>query len=286
MRSPARRTPTRSAWSRPSGARSGSAWPPTRANGSLARAGADSPWRTRKISVAPGGGENRCWRYSISCSGVLMPSTLAKLLVDETPAPGLARLETAHDRVPCLVGALGRVAPRRRVAAGDLPALQAHPQVHPGRAFGQAGRATVLRARLQIGPFVLEVLARPGRRRRGTQLAVGHRYLLLVPVEHRLLDVEPLQHPAQHLVVRGAAGARLQELVAFHLQELDAQATVGVTGRLRQCTLPSELFPRGIRAVFQPVAEALDDLGRVFGMAASPASGQGLFGLGLPHGGF
>src|SRR5580698_10028136 len=52
--------------------------------------------------------------------------------VDVTPAPVFARLERLHDRVPDRVRMGARMPERRGVAAADVPAGQAQPQVHPG----------------------------------------------------------------------------------------------------------------------------------------------------------
>lgn len=52
-------------------------------------------------------------------------------VVDVAPAPSLAGLERLHDRVLSAVEVLGGVFVFRRVAATDMAALQAQPQVHP-----------------------------------------------------------------------------------------------------------------------------------------------------------
>ena len=52
-------------------------------------------------------------------------------VVDVAPAPTLAGLERLHDRVLSAVEVLGGVFVFRRVAATDMAALQAQPQVHP-----------------------------------------------------------------------------------------------------------------------------------------------------------
>src|SRR5439155_19972982 len=64
-------------------------------------------------------------------------------LVDVAPAPVLARLCGADDRVPGLVRVSGRVPVGRRVAAADLPASHAHPQVQPPAPCLQALLAAV-----------------------------------------------------------------------------------------------------------------------------------------------
>src|SRR3954453_19259906 len=64
-------------------------------------------------------------------------------LVQVAPAPRLARLGRAHDRVVRLVEVRRGVAVRRVVAAADLAALPAQPQVNPRRADLQALLATL-----------------------------------------------------------------------------------------------------------------------------------------------
>src|SRR3954470_2355930 len=69
-------------------------------------------------------------------------------LVDVAPAPVLARLDRPHDRVVAVAVVRRRVLVRRGVAARDVPAGEALPQVHPvaladreavGAALGGAG---------------------------------------------------------------------------------------------------------------------------------------------------
>src|SRR5579864_3918602 len=52
-------------------------------------------------------------------------------LVHETPAPGLARLQRLHHRVTGSGGMLARVLVARRIAAADMPADHADPQMEP-----------------------------------------------------------------------------------------------------------------------------------------------------------
>src|SRR6185436_12177075 len=59
-------------------------------------------------------------------------------LVDEAPPPPFARLERANDRVLGGLEVLGGVLVLRIVAAPDVPALHAEPQVHPRVAHRQA----------------------------------------------------------------------------------------------------------------------------------------------------
>src|SRR3954470_23196072 len=64
-------------------------------------------------------------------------------LVDEAPRPVLARLERAHDRMAVGARVLAGMAARRAVAAADVAALQADPQVDPLAAARQAVLAAV-----------------------------------------------------------------------------------------------------------------------------------------------
>src|SRR3954470_21355004 len=68
-------------------------------------------------------------------------------LVDVTPAPVLAWLCGADDRVARLVLVRRRVPVRRRVAAADLSARHAHAQMNPAAADLEA----LLAARVRIG---------------------------------------------------------------------------------------------------------------------------------------
>src|SRR5437868_325957 len=67
--------------------------------------------------------------------------------VDVAPGPILARLGGPDERMSHLVEVRGRVPVRRRVAAADLPARQAHAEVHPAVARLQA----LLAAEQRIG---------------------------------------------------------------------------------------------------------------------------------------
>ena len=69
------------------------------------------------------------------------------VLVDVAPAPVLARLHGLHDRVADRVRVRAGVPHRRGVAAADVPAGQAQPQVHPRGAEPQAFLAALRGAR-------------------------------------------------------------------------------------------------------------------------------------------
>ncbi len=87
-------------------------------------------------------------------------------LVHVAPAPVLARLGRADDRMPARGVMGGGVAPRRVVAAADVAAGLAHAQVDPARALGQA----LLAARDGVGE--LEALDRVEMRAGGHQVMV------------------------------------------------------------------------------------------------------------------
>src|SRR5207248_3241941 len=61
----------------------------------------------------------------------LLPDGRERHLVDVAPAPVLAGLRGADDRMTTLTGVRSRVPVRRRVAAADLPAGHAHAEVNP-----------------------------------------------------------------------------------------------------------------------------------------------------------
>src|SRR3989449_11582074 len=71
-------------------------------------------------------------------SGDIVPLLSHRDLVHVAPAPVLARLERAHDRMLHRPEVLRRVLVLRRVAAPDVPAREAEPQVHPRVADAQA----------------------------------------------------------------------------------------------------------------------------------------------------
>src|SRR5688500_13187976 len=90
-------------------------------------------WSVRRRFWAPGLPTPR--RASPRPSLVPTPSAHHALdhpLVDEAPAPVLARLEGLHDRVARGVEVLGGVRVLGVVAAADVAADQAHSQVDPG----------------------------------------------------------------------------------------------------------------------------------------------------------
>jgi len=75
---------------------------------------------------------------------------LESQLIDITPAPVLARLETAHDRMLGLVKVLGGVTVGGIVAAADVTAFETEPQMHPLVAALQAFFAPVRRLRRNV----------------------------------------------------------------------------------------------------------------------------------------
>ena len=62
--------------------------------------------------------------------------------------PVLIRLEAGNDRVPCCRRVLGRMLPRRTVAATDVPALRAPAKVKPPTARRRQAFDTPVAARL------------------------------------------------------------------------------------------------------------------------------------------
>src|SRR6185312_16233634 len=82
------------------------------------------------VSAKSGTGRKVC----ISCGS-------PQQVVHEAPPPCLTWLDRAHHRVAGLGEVCGRVLADRRVAAADVAALEAQPQMHPARAVAQALRA-------------------------------------------------------------------------------------------------------------------------------------------------
>src|SRR2546422_6987751 len=71
-------------------------------------------------------------------------------ILHEAKAPVLARFEAAHDRVFRLMEVLRGVPIGRVVAAADVTALEAEPQVHPLVAARQTLLTAVRRLRLDV----------------------------------------------------------------------------------------------------------------------------------------
>ena len=90
---------------------------------------------------------------------------LSEQFVHEAPSPGFARLGRLHHRVSGALEVHARVPRRRRIAAADVPAGQADPQMHPRTVLGRVVLAAARCVRLHRGRRVPEVLA-VGRRRR------------------------------------------------------------------------------------------------------------------------
>ena len=83
-------------------------------------------------------------------------------LVDVAPLPRLARLQRSHDGVAAFGGVLAGVLVLRRIAAADLAAREAEPQVHPGVAHAHALAAGQVVGRHDLD--LVEVLANDGHR--------------------------------------------------------------------------------------------------------------------------
>src|SRR6185312_3328903 len=79
---------------------------------------------------------------------------LEEQLVDIAPAPILARLEALHHRVLRRVEMLGGVLAGRLIAATDMAANQAHPQVNPAAMRLQAFLATLRGTRGDVADLI------------------------------------------------------------------------------------------------------------------------------------
>src|SRR3954468_11570890 len=95
------------------------------------RIAATSVRRWRRVISAPRGSRLGS-RPNVECD-----------IVDVAPDPVLARLGRARDRVRVVPRVPARVPIRGRVAAADLPAARAHPQVPPAAADREALLATL-----------------------------------------------------------------------------------------------------------------------------------------------
>src|SRR5205807_78399 len=120
---------------------------PRRAPGAPSSPRAAASGSSSTSATRPTRSASRGWR----ADPPLPPGQAEHQLVDVAPAPVLARLDGADDGV--LGGAVvgGRVAVGRVVAAPDVAALLAHPQMHPPAPRLQAFLAARdLRRRLQV----------------------------------------------------------------------------------------------------------------------------------------
>src|SRR6266536_5773080 len=174
----------------------------------------------------------RLRRPEVARSGDKRARTSAEALVEVAPAPGLARLDAAHDRMGEVGEVLRRVIADRRVAAADVSAGEAQPQVHPGRAVAQAFLAALPRPRNRDPRSFAQVLALAFLLRRRDQLLVDAGLGVVDPIEDRLLEVDGGQGCAQHLVVDQPGVAGLQNALALGLEHLHAQPAVGGRRRL------------------------------------------------------
>src|SRR5262245_23306715 len=84
---------------------------------------------------------------------------LEEQLVDIAPAPILAGLEALHHRMLRRLEMLGRVLARRLIAATDMAANQAHPQMDPATMRLQAFLAALRRARRDVADLIKMVAA-------------------------------------------------------------------------------------------------------------------------------
>ena len=151
---------------------------------------------------------------------------------------------------------LRRVLLRRGVAAADVAARQAQPQVHPAGAVAQALLAPVGRVRRDDPRRVAQVLAVAGAFARCGQFVVDPPGGVGDAVQHGLLQVDGAQRGAQHLVVVHAAVARREDRAALGRQHLHAQPTIGRGRRLELVLRTAELFPDAV-AAFRARARAV-----------------------------
>src|SRR5687767_8554280 len=108
------------------------------ANGSAGHSAGSAPWTAGLVM----GGLVRLW------------GGLEHLLVHVAPAPVLPALEAANDRVTGLMEVLRGMLLRRTVAAADVAALQAEPEVKPPG----SGLETLLAAIRRAGSDVAHVV--------------------------------------------------------------------------------------------------------------------------------
>jgi hypothetical protein len=88
------------------------------------------------------------WRGAVFIAASDNRRGLHEDLIDITPCPILAGLETLHDRMLCMLKVLGRVLAGGLVAAADMPTEEAEPKMHPPAMSLEAFLAALRRARL------------------------------------------------------------------------------------------------------------------------------------------
>jgi hypothetical protein len=85
---------------------------------------------------------------------VVLSSSLQVSLIDVAPLPTSARV-CLHNRMLCLIEVPRCMFPRRRIAAANVSALEAHAQLRPLRSFLKALFACSIRLRLYVVDVVL-----------------------------------------------------------------------------------------------------------------------------------
>ena len=163
----------------------------------------------------------------------------------------------------------------RRVAAADVPAGQAQPQVHPAGAVAQALLAALGRARARDPRRLAQVRRsrRPALSGVTSSSSIARRGVL-DPVEHRLLEVDRGQRRAQHLVVVAprSRASRIEPRSAD--EHLQPQPAVGRRRRLELVLRAAELLPDLVGAPHRALAQLVDDLGRVVGGRTSSSTAR------------
>src|SRR4051812_15022291 len=153
----------------------------------------------------------------------------------------------------------------RRVAASDVAAAETDAQVHRTRSLPYAVLADAWPVRLDRSRSMLQVPTWTSRHsRRGHCLGFEPIRALGGNRQHGLLDVERAEHLLDDVVVDGATGANLQNLVSLDVDGLEPEPAI-LLGRCLIVSGPAEFFPHGIRPGCDAVPQQLHRLCGIVG---------------------
>src|SRR5215472_10533631 len=152
----------------------------------------------------------------VACRPVSLSACLEVDLdfINIAPAPILARLERADDRMLRLVEVLGGVLVLRGVAAPDVAAGQAQAQVDPGVAHFEAF-FTAVGLRFHV-VYLIEVSACAGHEFSFASTAAES--VIYSPVFQTGMEVNHERHDAQNPVSYFSNGSGRVDLLLFHQQ--------------------------------------------------------------------
>ena len=150
----------------------------------------------------------------------------------------------------------------RGVAAADVAAGQAQPQVHRCGALALTVRAALGRQGLDVRGCVAQVVAgATGRLGWQQQPFAGRLVAALDPVEHRLLEVQRAHHLVEHLVVGLSGVADAQHLRTLGTEHLQPNPPVRLARRLLRGVAAAQPLPHDVDPLLDPLAQRVHGLG-------------------------